>query len=75
MFFDQAKCAKGLKAVEAYRKEWNDKLGCYRERPLHDWSSHATKALIYCAEAVGRLSGGSGLSAEDWKKLRDEYIG
>jgi hypothetical protein len=75
MFFDEKKCAQGIKAIENFRKEWNDKLGCYRERALHDWASHGSKALIYTSEAVGRMSNGSGMTAEQWRRLRDEYIG
>jgi hypothetical protein len=36
-FFDQSKCEKGVKAVESFRKEWNEKLGCYRDKSYHDW--------------------------------------
>jgi len=54
-FFDQTKCEKGIKAVENFRKEWNEKLGCYREKSYHDWASHGSKALIYCAEAMQRI--------------------
>lgn len=38
--FDESKCLKGLKHLEAYRKEWDDRLGCYKNRPLHDEHSH-----------------------------------
>jgi hypothetical protein len=47
--FDKDKCEAGIKCLEAYRKEWNDKLGCWRDRPLHDWSSHAADAFRYLA--------------------------
>lgn len=73
-FFDQTKCAKGIKAVEAFRKEWNDKLGCYREKSYHDWASHASKSLIYAAEAIQKTGSGAGMSAEDWKRLRREWL-
>ncbi len=53
--FDERKCEQGIKALESYRKEWNDKLGCWRDRPLHDWSSHASDAFRYLAVVeVGR---------------------
>lgn len=74
MFFDQVKCEKGIKAVEAFRKEWNEKLGCYREKSLHNWASHGTKALIYAAESVAKMTNGQGLSAELWAQLRREYL-
>lgn len=47
--FDHAECEDGINAAESYRKEWNDKLGCWRDRPLHDWSSHGSDALRYLA--------------------------
>lgn len=47
--FDKDKCAYGVKCLESYRKEWNDKLGCWRDNPLHDWSSHAADAFRYLA--------------------------
>jgi hypothetical protein len=73
-FFDQSKCEKGLKAVESFRKEWNEKLGCYRDKSLHDWASHASKALIYASEAILRTASGNGMTGEDWAKLRREWI-
>jgi len=73
-FFDQSKCEKGIKAVENFRKEWNEKLGCYREKSYHDWASHGSKALIYAAEAVQKSGCGAGMSAEDWQRLRKEWL-
>lgn len=46
--FDK-QCEKGIIALEHYRKEWNDKLGCYRDSPLHDWASHGADAFRYLA--------------------------
>ncbi len=47
--FDESKCEAGIKALENYRKEWDDKNGCWKDRPLHDWSSHAADAFRYFA--------------------------
>ena len=47
--FNEDTCEQGIKCLESYRKEWNDKLGCWRDRPLHDWSSHAADAFRYLA--------------------------
>lgn len=73
-FFDQSRCEKGIKAVENFRKEWNEKLGCYRDKSHHDWASHSAKALIYAAEACQKFTGGSGMSAEEWRKMRREWV-
>lgn len=73
-FFDRHKTEKGIKAVENFRKEWNEKLGCYRDRSYHDWASHGSKALIYAAEAIQGISSGNNMSAEEWKRVRNEWI-
>lgn len=44
-WFDEKKCASGLKALDNYKKEWDDKHGCWRSQPLHDWSSHGADAF------------------------------
>jgi hypothetical protein len=38
---DERKCEKLLKALEAYRREYDSKRDVYKDNPLHDWSSHA----------------------------------
>lgn len=47
--FDEVKCEQGLAALENYRKEWNEKLGAWRDKPLHDWTSHGADAFRYFA--------------------------
>lgn len=69
-WFDQSRCDKGIKAIDAFKKEWNEKLGCYREKSLHDWASHGAKALIYGVHAIQKMQVGKGLTAEEWRKLR-----
>ena len=73
-FFDKVKCKTGIKALENFRKEWNEKLECFRERSLHDWSSHGAKAFMYACQAVSRNTGNGGLSAEQWRNLRNQTI-
>ena len=48
-YFLESRTEQGVKCLESYRKEWNDKLGCFRDRPLHDWSSHTADAARYMA--------------------------
>ncbi|MBX9754552.1 MAG: terminase, partial [Pseudomonadaceae bacterium] len=52
--FDDEKCELGISCLENYRKEWDDKRGCWKDKPLHDWSSHAADAFRYFAVAKGR---------------------
>lgn len=48
-WFDSEKCAKGIKALRQYQREWVDKLGTWRASPRHDWSSHGSDAFRYLA--------------------------
>lgn len=50
-WFDETKCAEGIKALEHYRKEWDEKNGCWRKNPLHDWASHPADAYMTAAVA------------------------
>jgi len=47
--FDAVKCDDGIKALENYKKDWNEKAGMWRDKPLHDWSSHYSDAFRYFA--------------------------
>lgn len=44
-YFDQVNCAKVVKALSAYRKEWDDKHGIFKSMPLHDENSHIADAF------------------------------
>jgi phage terminase large subunit len=48
-WFDHDKCERGIDALRSYRRDWDEKLQNYRDRPLHDWSSHAADAFRYLA--------------------------
>ena len=48
-YFDSDKCRNGLMALQAYRKEYDDRLKTFKDNPLHDWSSHASDAFRYFA--------------------------
>ena len=48
-WFDAEKCARGLEALRHYRSEWDERRQAFRDRPLHDWSSHAADAFRYLA--------------------------
>jgi hypothetical protein len=58
-WFDESRTERGLKCLEAYRKEWDDQHGCYKSQPLHDWASHGADAFRTMAVAwrLGLVSG------------------
>ena len=50
--FDAVGCDQGIKSLEGYRKEWNDKQGCFRGKPLHNWASNGADAIRTVAHGV-----------------------
>lgn len=59
--FDSERCDDGIISLEAYRYQYDEKLGAYRE-PLHDWASHGESAIRQAA--TGYKAGGGGWSAD-----------
>jgi len=53
--FDDYKCKEGITHLESYRKEWDDKRGCWKDKPLHDSTSHGADAFRYFAVANKRI--------------------
>ncbi len=49
--FDEAACSEGLKRLKAYRKEWDEHRGVWKDRPLHDAASHGASAFITAASS------------------------
>jgi len=47
VYWNRPLASGAIEAMKSYRREWDDKLGCYRDRPVHDWSSHIADAFRY----------------------------
>ncbi len=59
--FDDAACDVGLKRLKHYRKEWNERLEVWKDRPLHDDNSNGADAFMTFATGYDRI-------ASDWDK-------
>jgi hypothetical protein len=44
-WFDAARCDAGLRHLDNYRREWDDRLGVWKDRPRHDAASHGADAF------------------------------
>jgi phage terminase large subunit len=53
-WFDNDKCAAGVKALSQYRKAYDDRTKMFKDHPHHDWTSHAADAFRYGVVAEGR---------------------
>jgi hypothetical protein len=50
--FDEKKAAYGIECLRQYRREWDEKLNDFKQRPLHDWASHGADAFRTMAVGV-----------------------
>lgn len=73
-WFDETKCAKGISALENYKKEWNDRLGCWDSKPLHNFASHGADAFRVMAMML-KEADKKGMSAEELDKGYQESLG
>lgn len=39
-YFDEVETARGVACLDNYRKKRDDKIGGWRDEPVHDWASH-----------------------------------
>ena len=46
-YFDREKCKVGLDALRQYRKQWDEKNQVFKNKPLHNWCSHAADSFRY----------------------------
>lgn len=74
-WFDEMKCSHGLKALENYKKEWNDRAGCWASQPLHNWASHGADAFRTLATGLNYITGRASqadIERSQIEKSRDE---
>ena len=73
-WFDEEKYMKGISSLDNYKKEWNDRHGCWSSHPLHNFASHGADAFRMMAVSLNSLAN-KGLTAEEWRALRQQYVG
>lgn len=47
LWIDEENNADALSAWAQYQREWDDQKKCFKDVPLHDWTSHYSDALRY----------------------------
>lgn len=48
-WFDAVKCAPGLNALRQYQREYDEPRKMFKDKPRHDWTSHAADAFRMAA--------------------------
>lgn len=47
-------CGKGIKCLDGYQYEWDEKLVTWKRKPLHNWASHGADAWRQYAQAAAQ---------------------
>lgn len=61
-------------ALENYKKEWNERLGCWDSKPLHNFASHGADAFRILAITLKEAEK-QGLSAEELDRTDQQAMG
>lgn len=76
-WFDAVRCEQGIIALMNYRREFNERLKVFIEKPVHDWASHPSDSFRYLTKALSEASGSqqSVDTNSNWKALKAKYAG
>jgi hypothetical protein len=44
-YINEIECDRGLKCLQNFRREWDENLGTWKNRPRHDWAMHGYDGL------------------------------
>jgi len=67
-WFDKDRCAEGLKALQNYQYQYDEKYQVFRQTPLHNWASNG-------ADAFRQYGQGYSGEQEDWGELNYPRLG
>lgn len=74
VWIDEKRCDGLIRALENYRRVWDDEFKIYRSKPVHDRWSHGADAFRYMAIATSiRNNAGRGPSDDDVDDMMDRF--
>lgn len=73
-WIDNKKCVQGIDALVQYRRNWDDKNKHYKDKPLHDWTSHDADAIRIMAMSLNLVGNTTDPIIEDYGTA-DAYTG
>ena len=75
-WIDPERCDRGLEALKQYRREFDDKLKTWKQRPRHDWSSHGADALQNVRNGLRGKEARSQTKARRWMpRMAGDWLG
>jgi hypothetical protein len=75
-YVDEVNCGRLIKALSEYRKEYDFKLGTFKNHPLHNWASNPCDAMRMMAVGINNMGGRPvGMDEETFQELRRQNEG
>lgn len=56
LWVDKVNCAPFLKLIPQYTKEYDEDRKIFKDKPLHDWTSHGADMFRYAAVVIDKMS-------------------
>lgn len=72
-WFDRDGCADGIRCLDAYQFEWNEKLGQWSSLPLHNWASNGVDGWMQYAQGYVTSAPGAEKSMSSFKKRKRSW--
>jgi hypothetical protein len=66
-WFDKAGTAEGVKCLDGYQFEWDDRLGVWSRTPLANWAAHGTDAWMQYAQGKSLVAAANDSSIKSFK--------
>jgi hypothetical protein len=64
--FNESKVGRLLDGLYSYRREYDDRLQMFRDKPLHDWASHPADAMRYLSVGWYDYAGGIRMTSQNY---------
>ena len=64
-WFDKERCAQGIKCLDNFRHQWDERNGVFLPEPMRDWSKHGADAIMQVAQGFDPDNGVSDFFAMD----------
>lgn len=56
LWVDSTKCADWLNLIPQYTKEYDEDLKIFKDKPLHDWTSHGADMYRYASVVINKMT-------------------
>jgi hypothetical protein len=73
-WFDEDKCKKGLDALLQYRSSYDDKKKIWSQKPVHDWTSHASDSFRYLCNTEVVFTGNDSIWGKELPKQDFSWV-